>query len=292
VNRRLPASALLAIVALTVAQGGAALAHANYFRSSPAPNARLGQAPDRVVIGFSEAPDPKQSGIDLLAQDGRTVASGAQVTADPTELALPLPALDPSTYLVVWHTVSAVDGDAAHGYFAFAVGPDVPASGSVTRIADASSTRATLTVSPGRVGANEYRVHVADSSGGPLANVTRVRLLISDLDRDLGTSVVVLPAAGPDYVAMGMELGLAGRFAIQVEVRRRDILDDLVYKMTLTVPSAITPSPTASATDTVVAAASPAAAPAGQTGWAPVWALALAAAVIIAVVGGLAIRRR
>lgn len=273
--RRLAAPTLAAIVVLTVAQGGAAIAHANYFRSSPAPNARLDRAPDRVLIGFSEAPDPKQSGIDLLAQDGRTVASGAQATSDPTELALSLPALDPSTYLVAWHTVSAVDGDPAHGYFAFAVGPETPGTGSLQQTAEASGTRVTLTVSPARVGANQYQVHVTDAGGAPLANVTRVRLLISDQDRDLGTSMIVLPAAGADYAATGMELGLAGRFAIQLEVRRKDILDDLVYQMTVAVPRAAPPT-AAPAASGEIASPAPVASPASP----PLWAILIAAAAI------------
>jgi methionine-rich copper-binding protein CopC len=293
VSGRLAAPALLATVALTIAQGGAALAHANYFRSSPAPNMRLDRAPDRVVVGFSEAPDPKQSGIDLLAPDGRTVASGAETTADPTEIAVALPALAPSTYLVAWHTVSAVDGDAAHGYFAFAVGPDTPSNGSVTQSADASGTHATLTVSPGRVGANEYRVHVTDATGGALANVTRVRLLITDLDRDLGTSTVLLPATGTDYAAIGMELGLAGRFSIQLEVRRRDVLDDLIYKLSAQVPTAVMPTATAPASATVIAAGSPTAAPASPSSTLPSWSwLIVPIAILIGAVGIWTLRRR
>jgi len=290
VSRSSAAPALLAVVALTLAQGGAAFAHANFFRSSPAPNSRLDRAPDRVVIGFSEAPDPRQSGVDLLAPDGHTIASGAQATADPTELALALPALDPSTYLVAWHTVSAVDGDAAHGYFAFAVGPDAPATGTLTQSAEASGTHETLTIAPGRVGANEYRVRVTDGAGNPLGNVTRVRLLITDLDRDLGTSVVVLPAAGSDYAATGMEFGLAGRFNVQLEVRRRDILDDLVYKMTFTVANVVaTASPTAPASGTAAASEGPASA----SGAIPIWLWALTAGIVaVAVIGGWAVRRR
>jgi methionine-rich copper-binding protein CopC len=292
VSRRIAASALLAIVALTLGQGGAAFAHANYFRSSPLPNERLASPPDRILIGFSEAPDPKQSGIDLLAKDGHTVASGGQPTGDPTELALPLPVLDPATYLVAWHTVSAVDGDPAHGYFAFAVGPDSPATGSVTQAADASGTHATLTVSPARVGANEYRVHVADATGNPLANVTRVRLLITNLDRDLGTSVVVLPAAGADYVTTGMDLGLAGRFSVQLEVRRKDILDDLIYKMTFTVANVVaTATPAASASASAIAP-SPSATPASASGSAPIGVWVVAAGVIaVALLAAWAARR-
>jgi len=288
----LAALTLVAVVALTIVQGRAASAHANYARSDPAPNARLDRAPDRIVIGFSEAPDPKQSGIDLLAPDGRTVASGARTTNDPNELALPLPALDPSTYLVAWHTVSAVDGDPAHGFFAFAIGPDAAASGSVQQTADASGTRAVLTISPARVGTNEYRVHLTDGSGAPLANVTRVRLLIKDLDRDLGTSLVMLPATGTDYVATGMELGLAGHFGIQVEARRRDVLDDLVYKMSVAVPRAAPATPTVGAPEPAASAAPVAAGgpPLSLWGWAVVAAAVLL--ITLAAVAGRAVRRR
>jgi methionine-rich copper-binding protein CopC len=289
----LVAPTLLAIVVLTVAQGGAADAHANYARSTPAPNARLDAAPQRILIGFSEAPDPKQSGIDLLASDGRTVASGEMTTGDPTELALAVPPLDNATYLVAWHTVSAVDGDPAHGYFAFAVGPLVPSSGQVQLSADVSGTHLVLTIAPGKVGPNEYRVHVTDGGGAPLANVTRVRLRIQDLDRDLGTSLFELPATGSDYLATGMDLGLAGRFSVTVEVRRRDILDDLTYPFTVTVSVPTQASPSVAASPTSVAAESPTASPREAGGAPPLVALAIAAIVVVIIGGaGLVLLRR
>jgi methionine-rich copper-binding protein CopC len=292
VKLALAAPTLATIVALTIAQGGAGLAHANYFRSVPAPNERLGTAPQRVLIAFSEAPDPKQSGIEVLSPDGRTVASGGEATADATELALALPSLPASTYVVAWKTVSAVDGDAAHGYFGFAVGADRPASGSLVQGADAAGTHATLAVTPGRVGANDYRVRVSDAGGGPLANVTRVRILFTDLDRDIGTSVVVLAASGTDYGATGMELGLAGRFSAQLEVRRKDILDDLVYKMTFAVSPATVASASPSASAAATAASSTTPAPVSSDGPAPQLGWAIAAAAIVIATGVWVVRRR
>jgi methionine-rich copper-binding protein CopC len=279
-------------VALTIAQGGAASAHANFFRSVPAPNERLAQAPRQVVIGFSEALDPKQSGIDVMSPDGRTVATGAEATADPTELRLALPVLATSTYVAAWHTVSAVDGDAAHGYFGFAVGPDTPGTGVATLTADTSQTHATFEIAPGRVGTNAYRARVTDASGNALANVTRVRVLVMNLDRDIGTSVIVLPAAGGEYAAIGMDLGLEGRYALQLEVRRKDVLDDLIYRMSFTASRTVaTATPGASSTPTAVTATSTDGARRDEpaTGW--LW-LAAAGVVLVAGVAVWATRRR
>jgi len=280
-------------VAFTIGAGSAADAHANYLRSDPAPNARLTTAPARVLVGFSQAVVAASSGLALIASDGRTVADKSQPTADPTELTLPLPSLADGVYTVAWNTVSAEDGDPAKGYFAFTVGAIPPATGAGTTLnAPAqSSVATTLTVAPLRAGENTYTVVVSGANGGNVANVIRVRLRITPNDRDIGQSEIILPGDGATFRASGFELPFAGRYHIEVQVRRSDTIDDLAFGYDVSVPAAApsaSPAPVAATSPTAGAVASPAP---GLIPPLETW-IAGALLVLLAVVAAIVIARR
>jgi len=278
-----------------MATGGAADAHANYLRSDPAPNAQLAAAPARVLVGFSEKFLPAQSGLALIASDGRTIANKAQPTTDPTELTLALPPLADGVYTVAWNTVSAVDGDSAKGYFAFTIGTVPAAFGPGTTLkAPAQSNVATaLTVAPLLAGVNRYTVVVSGATSGTVPNVLRVRLRITPSDRDIGQSENILAGDSTTFRGSGLELPFAGRYHIEVQVRRSDSIDDLAFGYDVTVPVAAP-----SASPSPVAAASPSAS--SVTGSAPDQALmpplqtwiAGAVLVLLAVVGAVVLARR
>lgn len=280
---------------VTISASSAALAHANYVRSDPPPNAQLATPPTRVVVGFSEKVQLSSSSLTLLDDSGRAVASGAQPTSDPTELQLPVSNLTDGVYTVAWQTVSAEDGDAARGYFAFELGtPRTVVAPPLTQTkTSADGIAITLAVSPNAAGKNGYVVTLT-RAGSALANVTRVRVRFTPLDRDLGqTDLVLVPgSAGPgSFAGSGFELPISARYSLQVQVRRPD-LDDLALDFDLSVPRAVaSPSPSAVATS-----APPAATPARPsvqpepTPVAPIAAGALVA--IVAVLGVLAWRRR
>ena len=279
---------------MTCLLGSAAYAHANYASSSPRPNERLDRAPDKVTVSFSEAADPKGSGLQVLASDGTVVATGGAPTA-PDTFVLATSGLTTGPYTVLWHTVSAVDGDAAHGFFAFTVGADDAAAGALHFTGDQSAVRATLDITPARLGTNEYRVTVTDGSGNSVPTVTRVRLRIERAAPDLGVAFTDLAQAGSAYAASGMDLALRGAYQITVEVRRRDVLSDLMYVFTVSVPAPVAASP--SATSSVGSTASAGASPTATSAPAPsndVPVLAIAAIVVIALLAGagLLVRRR
>lgn len=242
---------------LTIGASGVAQAHASYLRSDPAPNAHLATSPTRVLVGFSEKVQVSASGLVLLDQDGREVARQSQPTGDSTELSLPLPLLADGVYTVAWHTVSAEDGDPAKGYFAFAVGTTpAPSAPPVTQTGTQDGITVSLAVSPDIAGKNGYQA-TAKRGDAALANVTRVRLRITPLDRDIGQSEIVLTLAssgGGTYGGSGFELPFAGRYRIQVQVRRSDSVDDLAFDFDLRVispasspSSSVVPSNTAAA---------------------------------------------
>jgi copper transport protein len=84
----------------------------------------------------------------------------------------------------------------------------------------------TLKVAPGQVGPNQFTVSLKDRSGQPLTNVTEVRLDLTYLDSDLGTtSISASPTAPGEYVLEGHLLSLVGNWQAGLLVRRPDAFD-------------------------------------------------------------------
>lgn len=125
--RLIPALGLLAALAAAFAAPPALahpvhVAHAGYVSSDPAANAVLKAAPSAVVIHFAEAVDPAGSGVTVYNAKGQVVSGAAQVEQnDLKTLRAPMTGGDSEVFLVVWHTVSATDGDPDVGAFNFFV---------------------------------------------------------------------------------------------------------------------------------------------------------------------------
>lgn len=144
----------LALAGITFAMGApTAAAHAKPASSVPAADSTVTNAPTVVTVHFGEDVNP--AGSDLIVYDtkGKVVSTGPGVvdTSDAKTMTVPMAGDDSETYMVVWHTVSLDDGDAAVGAFVFNVGATAKpgdtggsttspgtASGAVTS-ADASS---------------------------------------------------------------------------------------------------------------------------------------------------------
>jgi copper transport protein len=118
--------AVLWLVLLTPAAG----AHALLVSSVPADNASLTSSPQRLLLTFSENPDPKLSHVGILDSSAHAVAglSGLQVVpGNPLQLQVTLShPLPHGWYTVTWQTVSALDGHFANGLFVFGVGMAPP----------------------------------------------------------------------------------------------------------------------------------------------------------------------
>jgi copper transport protein len=87
-------------------------------------------------------------------------------------------------------------------------------------------TDITLKVAPGQVGPNQFMVSLKGRAGQPITNATEVRLDLTYLDTDLGTtSVSASPTAPGEYVLEGQLLSLAGNWQAGLVVRRPDAFD-------------------------------------------------------------------
>ncbi|MBX6771045.1 MAG: copper resistance protein CopC/CopD, partial [Chloroflexi bacterium] len=127
----------LALLGLLLTPASAS-AHAEPVQSSPPANAILDQPPTRVTIWFSERIEPRLSHLAVYdaARHAMTAGPAAVDPAQPYRLSVPLrPHLPDGTYTVAWQVVSADDGHATAGAFAFGIGvpPTAPAVSATPR---------------------------------------------------------------------------------------------------------------------------------------------------------------
>src|SRR5438093_11778297 len=118
--RRIPIVALLVGILLLMAAPPAG-AHALVRRSDPHDGALLDQAPRRVTITFTEAPDSSVSVVHVLDSSGRDVAAGKAVPqpGNPLTLVIPMGKVGQGVYTVTWRVVSRADGHVTAGSFSF-----------------------------------------------------------------------------------------------------------------------------------------------------------------------------
>ena len=103
---------------------GSASAHANLARSEPAANEVLEEAPERIVVWFTEEIEPAFSKIEVLDSNGSRVDNGGSAV-DSNNLkvmSVSLPPIPNGSYTVAWKNVSIVDGHRVRGSFVFSVG--------------------------------------------------------------------------------------------------------------------------------------------------------------------------
>jgi copper transport protein len=95
-------------------------AHAVLLESSPAPNAVLEHAPDRVVLRFNEPVSPAVIRLLQAVDEASIELEGVEVT--DTELSAPFPPGLPEGSYVLSYRVRSADGHAVVGSFVFAIG--------------------------------------------------------------------------------------------------------------------------------------------------------------------------
>ena len=101
----------------------AALSHAFLSEATPPVGGAVPASPKEIRLTFTEAIEPRFSGIELATGDGRVIATRAVVDpGNDRQLVLALPPLVPGRYRVRWHVVS-VDTHRTEGNYSFAVEP-------------------------------------------------------------------------------------------------------------------------------------------------------------------------
>jgi methionine-rich copper-binding protein CopC len=154
----IPRPALLALLVVLSLAGLAtmppsgALAHAAYESSTPNDGEVVAESPPQITVVFSQ--EVSRSGglptLEVVNVSGDVVSSNAQLNDDDrTVMTADLnPGLPDGRYAILWHTVSAEDGEEAKGAAFFYVGegpgPTGPAGTDVS-----ATPRPTVTATPG-----------------------------------------------------------------------------------------------------------------------------------------------
>ena len=114
----------ITIVLITIMIPATAQAHAFLDHANPRVGSTVATAPRELQLWFTEKLEPAFSTTEVRnAQDVAVQAGKATVDpADQTELRVPLKALPPGTYKVMWRVLS-VDTHRTQGAFTFRVGP-------------------------------------------------------------------------------------------------------------------------------------------------------------------------
>ena len=84
----------------------------------------------------------------------------------------------------------------------------------------------TLEIVPGRLGANDLSVHLADRLGNPIVNASDVTVRLTYLEADLGEAAAQAVHTGDGlYVTEGSQMSIAGAWQAEVVARRPDAFD-------------------------------------------------------------------
>jgi methionine-rich copper-binding protein CopC len=113
----------LLMVAAGVLGSGPAFAHAFLEQAVPRVGSTIPNAPAEVVLTFTQGVEPDFSKIEVRDASGASVDAGPAHNAqgDKTHFAVPLKAVGPGMYTVIWH-VTSVDTHKTQGKFHFTVG--------------------------------------------------------------------------------------------------------------------------------------------------------------------------
>jgi len=125
---------LVALIMSILSSSGIARAQALLLGSMPVPDVVLTSAPDRVLLWFDEDLNGSASQIVVWDRRRRVVTHGrAQVVpGQPRQLQVELKPLPAGSYVVLWTSASAQDGQVRHGSYVFSVkerGETPPISG-------------------------------------------------------------------------------------------------------------------------------------------------------------------
>jgi methionine-rich copper-binding protein CopC/nitrogen fixation protein FixH len=263
---------VIIIVATTVTfYSSPAYGHANPVSYSPSANAVIisqqqenESLPDKVVILFSERPEPKVSYIHVTNSKNERVDNNdfkitgkndreATVTLDTSKLSN-------GVYTVSWLVLSRDDGHITKGSYVFNIqslqqqqssqqGMILTGQQNNGNIFTESSTvdnvNVTLKITPFYVGQNTFNVTLTDQSGTFPTNIRNVILSFTNQDVGIGPIVATLNKTGEGkFAAQGNYLSQPGNWDIKVTAQRSGAYDlNHTFESLAKAPSANKTSP-------------------------------------------------
>lgn len=224
--------------------------HASPVSFSPAINSNIlqnGSLPTKVVISFSERPEPKASYIHVTNAKNNRIDNNdyaitgqneiqATVTLDSNKLA-------PGVYTVSWLALSRDDGHITKGSYVFTVkSAQAAAQTSLSNKNNTFSDQVTIDnitlqykISPLYAGlSNRFNITLADASGKPPSNIKDVIMQFNDKQAGIGPIVANLHKLENGlYSTEGGYISQPGEWDIKITVQR-DRAYDLNHSFKIT----------------------------------------------------------
>jgi methionine-rich copper-binding protein CopC len=256
-NNFSPSSAVIILLLVTVIVGSFSsnvYGHASPVSYSPAINSNIlqnGSLPTKVVISFSERPEPKASYIHVMDAKNNRIDNNdyaitgqnerqATVTLDNNKFA-------PGVYTVSWLALSRDDGHITKGSYVFTIKPAQAASAAAqTSLSNKNNTfsdhvtidNITLQykISPLYAGiSNRFNITLTDASGKSPSNIKNVIMQLNNKQAGIGPIVANLhELENGVYSAEGGYISQPGEWDIKIIVQR-DAAYDLNHSFKLTV---------------------------------------------------------
>jgi methionine-rich copper-binding protein CopC/nitrogen fixation protein FixH len=225
-----------------------AYGHANPVSYSPSANSVITNnenelLPEKVVILFSERPEPKVSYMHVTNSKNERIDNNdfkitgqndrqATVTLDKNKLS-------DGVYSVSWLVLSRDDGHISKGSYIFRIQSPQQQSQQIGASAQQNNNNSffveqalvdtinmTLKITPFYVGENNFNVTLTDESGKFPSNVNNVILAFTNQQVGLGPIVANLNKTGDGrFVADGSYLSQEGKWEIKVTAQRSGAYD-------------------------------------------------------------------
>ena len=216
--------------------------HANPTSYTPQSNAVVGEngtLPEKVIIVYSERPEPKASYMHVTNSDNERVdKKDYEVSSNnPRESSISMDTskLEPGIYTVSWLALSMDDGHITKGSYVFTVSTGANRSETDMDAINndfANSTRIdnvnlTFEISPFYSGINNnFTITLSDSDGKAPANIKTVFLIFSNKQAGLGPISAELAKVGEgEYSGSGGYLSQPGEWEVKTTVQRTEAYD-------------------------------------------------------------------
>ena len=216
--------------------------HANPTSYTPSSNAVVGVSgtiPDKVVIAYTERPEPKASFIRVTDSENQRVDKNDYgiSASNPREASVSIDSskLKPGVYTVSWLALSKDDGHITRGSYVFTVstGSNITESDRTVMTSDFTDStivdniNITSKISPFYSGINNnFTVSLSDSSGNAPTNIKTVFLIFSNEEAGLGPiSTELTKITEGEYSGSGSYLGQPGQWEAKITAQRAGAYD-------------------------------------------------------------------
>jgi methionine-rich copper-binding protein CopC len=220
-----------------------AYSHANPTSYSPASNsviAQDGTLPDKVVIAYTERPEPKASYIRVTNSENERVDKNDYTISpnNPRESSVSVDTskLKPGVYTVSWLALSMDDGHITRGSYVFTLssasnttqsGGVVMTGNNFTDSVVVDNVNITLKISPFYSGINNnFTVSLSDQNENAPSNIKTLFLIFSNKQAGLGPITTELNKVnGGVFSGSGAYLSQPGEWEAKLTVQRTDAYD-------------------------------------------------------------------